>query len=111
MMRAVELPQFSAPAPGMRSLLRIEGKTIAVFNVGGTLYAIDDSCPHAGGSLVVGKLDGRFVACPSHGLKFDLASGCVRSGGSLGVKTYALCEAGGKFTIALPDDRAEEACK
>ena len=57
--------------------MRVDGRGIALFNVEGALYAIDDSCPHAGSSLLNGALSGRTVQCRAHGLRFDLARGCM----------------------------------
>lgn len=102
------LPPTSIPGPGKRTLLRLKGKTIALFNVDDALYAIDDSCPHTGGSLLTGKLDGRMLQCPAHGLKFDLATGCMRSGG-LAVATYAVAWVNNQATIAIPDAEPEDA--
>ena len=72
---------------GGRRLMRREGRSIALFHVKGAHYAIDDSCPHAGGSLVLGRLDGATVSCPAHGLRFDLATGC--QSGVAGLRTQA----------------------
>ena len=105
MSHLTDLPQASIPEPGQRTLLRLHGKTIAVFNVDDTLYAIDDSCPHAGGSLLSGKLNGRMLQCPAHGLKFDLATGCMRSGG-LAATTYAVAWVNNRPTIAIPESNA-----
>jgi len=102
MSHLIDLAEASIPGPGQRTLLRLHGKTIAVFNVDNTLYAIDDSCPHAGGSLLSGKLDGRMLQCPAHGLKFDLASGCMRGGG-LAVATYAVTWIHHRPMIAFPN--------
>lgn len=101
MNQPIDLPGASIPGPGSRTLLRLQGKTIALFNVDETLYAIDDSCPHAGGSLLTGKLDGRMLQCPAHGLKFDLATGCMRGGG-LSVATYPIYRVNNQATIAIP---------
>ena len=46
----IAVPAEKVPAPGMRSLFEPEGSSLALFNVGGQLYAIDDSCPHQGAS-------------------------------------------------------------
>lgn len=51
------------------------GKKIAVFNVKGKFYAIDDECSHAGGSLSEGPSDGCEVTCPWHGATFDVTNG------------------------------------
>ena len=55
--------------------VEIKGKRIALFNVDGTFYAIDDECTHAGGSLSEGDLYEYTVTCPLHGAEFDVRSG------------------------------------
>jgi 3-phenylpropionate/trans-cinnamate dioxygenase ferredoxin subunit len=52
--------------------VRTNGLDLAVFRVGDAVYAIDDSCPHAGGSLANGRLQGTRVLCPVHGLCIEL---------------------------------------
>ena len=54
----------------------LDGKRIALFNVDGTVYAIDDDCPHEkGGSLSRGTLEQDSIWCPLHGARFSLATG------------------------------------
>ena len=48
---------------------------VAVFNVGGTLHALDGICPHQGGPLGKGVLSGSTITCPWHGFQFDVATG------------------------------------
>jgi 3-phenylpropionate/trans-cinnamate dioxygenase ferredoxin subunit len=48
---------------------------IAVFNVDGELYAVDDKCTHQEASLADGWLEGCFVECPLHASQFDLRTG------------------------------------
>lgn len=48
---------------------------IAVFNIDGELYAIEDVCTHDGGELAGGPLEGFAVECPRHGAKFDVRTG------------------------------------
>ncbi len=50
---------------------------IALFNVAGRYYAIDDLCTHDGGNLAEGVLEGYEVECPRHGARFDIRSGKV----------------------------------
>jgi len=50
-------------------------RRIAVFNDGGTLHAIDDSCTHVGGSLSEGSCENGIVTCPWHGAQFRLSDG------------------------------------
>lgn len=75
------------PGCGVQSV--VEGKVLAVFNIEGTFYAIDDTCTHAGASLAEGSLAGPVVTCPWHGATFDVATGEALSDPAYeGVKTY-----------------------
>lgn len=48
---------------------------VAIFNVKGTYYALDNVCPHQGGPLGEGELDGKMVTCPWHAWDFDVTTG------------------------------------
>jgi len=63
--------------PGHAARVEIAGDAVAVFNVGGRFYALDDTCSHALASLSDGELDTDACAieCPLHGSQFDLRSG------------------------------------
>jgi nitrite reductase/ring-hydroxylating ferredoxin subunit len=61
--------------PGQAKQVTLNGKTIGLFNVGGTVYAIDDTCTHRGAPLWEGDLQGTEVTCPWHGARFDVTSG------------------------------------
>ena len=50
-------------------------RQIALFNVEGTFYAIDDTCTHRGGPLSEGELEGKEITCPWHGARFDVSTG------------------------------------
>ena len=62
------------PAGAIREF-QIDGKTVALANVDGTFYAIDNVCLHHGGPLGGGVLNGKAVTCPWHGAKFDIRDG------------------------------------
>ena len=64
-------------APGQSKMLEVNGKKIAIFNLAGSFYAIDDTCSHRGGSLSQGMIEGEKVTCPWHGAVFDIRSGEV----------------------------------
>lgn len=53
----------------------VEGKEILVVNVGGSYFAVDDTCTHSGSSLSEGTLDGSTVTCGWHGAQFDCKTG------------------------------------
>jgi 3-phenylpropionate/trans-cinnamate dioxygenase ferredoxin subunit len=61
--------------PGGKLLADVDGRAIAVFNVDGTLYAIDDVCTHDGGPLAEGEFTGCEIQCPRHGARFDVRTG------------------------------------
>ncbi|HEV3144571.1 MAG TPA: non-heme iron oxygenase ferredoxin subunit [Gemmataceae bacterium] len=56
----------------------IAGRKIALFNIDGKVFAIDDTCPHRGGPLHEGTCADGEVCCPWHGARFDLATGSHR---------------------------------
>lgn len=62
--------------PGTSKLIEIEELRIALFNLDGEFYAIEDICTHDGGPLVEGDIvDGCLVECPRHGARFDVRTG------------------------------------
>ena len=88
MMRRVPVPTGKLPQAGGRALFEFENKSLALFNVEGELFAIDDSCPHQGASLCGGRLEGRVIQCCAHGLRFDLRSGYLLNSTQLKVINY-----------------------
>ncbi|MGW8465951.1 Rieske (2Fe-2S) protein [Pseudomonas sp. GL-B-19] len=88
MTRRVPVPAGKFPQAGGRALFEFENKSLALFNVEGELFAIDDSCPHQGASLCGGRLDGRVIQCCAHGLRFDLRSGYLLNSTQLKVPNY-----------------------
>jgi nitrite reductase/ring-hydroxylating ferredoxin subunit len=60
---------------GTGKQVTVNGRKIALFNLGGTVVAIDDTCPHRGASLSEGQVIGMEVTCPWHGARFDLNTG------------------------------------
>lgn len=71
----VTVAQVHDIPPGTGRTVDVRGVWIALFNVDGTFYAIDNACPHAGGPLGEGKLNGTIIECPWHGWKFNVDSG------------------------------------
>ncbi|HEX6211846.1 MAG TPA: Rieske 2Fe-2S domain-containing protein [Methylomirabilota bacterium] len=60
---------------GQARVVEVEGRTLALFNVGGTYYAIDNACAHRGGPLGEGDLEGPVVVCPWHAWRWDVTTG------------------------------------
>lgn len=100
------VPHHKVPLRGGRSLLEWEGRSLALFNVADTYYAIDDSCPHQGASLCGGRLEGRVIQCCAHGLRFDLASGYLLNSTALKVASYPVeCE-GERLYIVIDSEES-----
>jgi 3-phenylpropionate/trans-cinnamate dioxygenase ferredoxin subunit len=79
----VKVARTDEIAPGQARLIDVKGKQIALFNVNGEFFAIDNMCTHEEASLAEGELSGHEVICPLHGAKFD-----VRTGEVLGPPAY-----------------------
>jgi 3-phenylpropionate/trans-cinnamate dioxygenase ferredoxin subunit len=61
--------------PGRVAVFHVDDHDVAVCNVDGAFYAIDDVCTHDGGSLDQGALEGDQIECPRHGARFDVRTG------------------------------------
>ena len=61
--------------PGSAGEFVSGGRIVALFNVEGTIYALDGICPHQGGPLGKGRLTGCIITCPWHGFQFDVTTG------------------------------------
>jgi nitrite reductase/ring-hydroxylating ferredoxin subunit len=86
------------------NVIEVQGKRIALFNVGGTFHALDNACPHRGGQLGKGSLDGNVVTCPSHHWKFDVTTGVCVSQWGVKAKSYSVSIQGGAVMLALVSD-------
>jgi nitrite reductase/ring-hydroxylating ferredoxin subunit len=90
-----ELPQGSAKE------VEHEGRVYAIFNVGGLLLAIDGICPHQGGPLAEGAVEGTTVTCPWHGWQFDLQSGTMPSGSRIRQAVFEVKVEGQDVLVAV----------
>ena len=91
------------PAEGEMISVEHEGSVVAVAMLQGTLHAFDDTCPHAGCSLVEGELDGHTVVCPCHMATFDVTTGEIVDGPApTGVATWSVTIADGTLVLSDP---------
>ncbi len=63
--------------PGEVFVADVEGTRLAVCNVDGEFYAVEDSCSHDGSSFDQTDLEGSEIFCPRHGAVFDVTDGSV----------------------------------
>jgi nitrite reductase (NADH) small subunit len=86
---------------GEGKAIEIDGKRIALFNVGGTFYAIDDECPHQGGPLSEGEVDGAIVTCPWHAWMYDVKTGVNTDDETVCVARYEVKIEGTSVLLAV----------
>jgi 3-phenylpropionate/trans-cinnamate dioxygenase ferredoxin subunit len=73
----LELSKTGDFEDGTMKEVSADGREILVVRVGDNYYAADNRCPHQGGNLSRGKLEGTVVTCPLHGSQFDITDGRV----------------------------------
>jgi nitrite reductase/ring-hydroxylating ferredoxin subunit len=89
--------------PGTARVVKAGERTLALFNLGGTFYAIDNRCPHVGGPLGEGAIEGKVVICPWHGSRFDITTGeVVGPPAKRPVVSYPVRVQGREILVELP---------
>jgi 3-phenylpropionate/trans-cinnamate dioxygenase ferredoxin subunit len=79
----IDVAKVDELTPGNRKIIATDVAEIAVFNLDGEFFAIEDVCTHDGGELASGVCDGDQIICPRHGARF-----CIRSGKVLTPPAY-----------------------
>lgn len=79
----------------------IGGVAIALFNVGGEIYAIDNACQHQGGALSEGELDGKVITCPLHQWQFNVTTGKNDLDPNIRVPSYPVKVEGGWILVGI----------
>ncbi len=109
------MPLFKVAAaadipPGRHRVVSVGVEDAVVCNVEGAWYAVDHVCPHRGGSLGDGDLDGAILVCPLHAWRFDVRTGACTHAPQVAVRTYPVRIVEGRVEIdtgsaqALADD-------
>ncbi len=99
----VKVATIDQLTPGQGMTVAVNGGYVALFNVDGTFYAIDDTCPHAGGPLGQGILEGCVVTCPWHGWRFNVTTGVSPVVSSISVKKYEVKVEGNDVLVAVEE--------
>jgi 3-phenylpropionate/trans-cinnamate dioxygenase ferredoxin component len=73
----VKVANANEIAPGHSRLVNVRGKEIALFNIEGNIFALENACTHEEGPLAEGDIEGHEVTCPWHGARFDIRTGEV----------------------------------
>ena len=101
MSRNITVSRTSELLPGQRKLVFVDGRSVVLFNVDSQLHAIENSCPHNGASLAGGHLDGNVLQCPAHGLRFDLATGCMPGANGLCLNAFPVRVVGEDIVLVM----------
>ena len=88
-------------APGQGKTVEVNGREIALFNVGGTFHAIDNTCKHRGGSLGEGELDGAVITCPLHAWTYDVTTGECFDDPACGVDRFTVRIEGDEILVEV----------
>jgi len=87
-----------------RETAGVVDEPLAVYHVSSRFAACADRCPHAGGTLSEGELEGPVVTCPRHGSQFDVTTGQrLRGPADTDIATYPTVEDGGQLYLLVPD--------
>ena len=97
----VKVASVSELAPGSAKAVEVNGKTIALFNVEGAVYALDNTCLHRGGPLGEGELMGEVVTCPWHQWEYNVRTGENVGDSSVKVDTYPVQVEGNDIKVAV----------
>jgi 3-phenylpropionate/trans-cinnamate dioxygenase ferredoxin subunit len=90
--------------PGTSRVVEVDRATVAVFNLNGEYYAIEDLCTHDEGELASGAVEGEEIICPRHGARFNIKTGKVTAPPAYeDIATFPVREHEGR--IQVRDDR------
>lgn len=88
--------------PGTLKCLMVKDKKLALSNIGGKYFCMDNACSHVGGPICEGTIEEDGVVCPWHGSKFDYKTGDVLGGpAAKPLKVYKVKEKKGELFIDI----------
>lgn len=100
--RQVTVGRAESVPPGRGATVKLkDGSELALYNVGGTFYAIENFCPHKGYPLADSRLYGGIVECSLHGYRFDVRTGDCFTKKSCGVEKYEVSIEDGMIKITV----------
>jgi nitrite reductase/ring-hydroxylating ferredoxin subunit len=87
---------------GEGRVVEAAGKTLALFNVEGRYYAIDNACSHRGGPLGEGDVEDRVVTCPWHAWRWDVTTGANVNNPAVRVACFPVTVEADAILVELP---------
>lgn len=98
----VKVAEVGELTPGDKKQIDLDGLEVALFNVNGEYYVIEDVCTHDGAPLCHGRFSGEEVTCPRHGARFNVKTGAAMCMPAVEpVETYAVKIDGSNILIEV----------
>ena len=102
MSKFVTVAKTTEIPPGQVKCVEVDDYRLAICNVDGVFYCVEDTCTHDGGPLDQGKLQGEIIECPRHGARFNVTSGKVtRMPASASLETFPVKIEGDEIKVDL----------
>lgn len=97
----IKVAKVNEMPPGTAREFHANGKVIALFNVGGEYYALENTCLHRGGPLGQGALEDEVVTCPWHGWQYNVKSGAAIFNREIKVQTFKVKVEGDDIVVGF----------
>lgn len=101
-MASVKVAKTTDVPVGQGLVVQAGAKSLALFNVDGTFHVIDNTCPHRGGPMGDGDLDGRLAICPWHGWRWDVTTGANANNPAVKIACFPTRVVDGDVYVELP---------
>ncbi len=102
-MPLVKVAAIKDVPPGQVIEVQAGNRELALCNVGGKLYCVDNLCPHAGGPLAQGALQGEMLVCPWHGWEFNCTTGANDQDEDLTVDRFKVLVEADNILVEVPE--------
>jgi len=97
----VKVATKSEIVPGSAKKIEVNGKEVALFNIDGNFYAVDETCSHRGGPLSEGSVEEKVVTCPWHGWQYDVTTGACLTNPSVSQNKYDVKVEGNDILVSV----------
>lgn len=86
---------------GSSKIVDVNGNSVAVWNLNGNYYAFQNVCPHRGGPVGEGEVEGNIITCPWHGFRFNVMTGACEHNAAMKISTYEVQVEGNDIKIGV----------
>lgn len=90
-----EIPNFG------KKVISVSGQEVLLINIKGTIFAVENDCPHQGSPLQAAVVKDGHISCPRHGYRFNLADGNCTDHPEYTLRTYPVELRGDDILISM----------